>query len=100
MMKAAGIVLAALAVTAASAATDGKALYVAKCAMCHGNDGVAGKMAAGSRSFNDPAYKRAATEAEIMTITRDGKGKMKGLGEKLSEDQARAVAAYILTLAK
>jgi len=88
------------AVPLARAATDGKSLYVSKCAMCHGNDGVAGQLGAGSRNFNDRAFKSSTTEAQIVTIVHDGKGKMKGLGEKMTADQAQAVAAYILTLAK
>ena len=68
--------------------------------MCHGNDGVAGKLAAGSRNFNDRAFKSGVTEAHIVTIIHDGKGKMKGLGDTLTRQQAESVAAYILTLSK
>jgi len=84
----------------AFAEEDGKALYNSKCAMCHGNDGVAKKMAAGSKNFNDPAWKKAETSDGVATIIKDGKGKMKGLGDKLNEAQMKAVADYVLTLAK
>jgi mono/diheme cytochrome c family protein len=84
----------------AMAAEDGKALYGSKCAMCHGNAGVAGKMGAGARNFNDAAFKKAVTADDIVKIVHDGKGKMKGLGDKLSADQAKAVADFVLTLAK
>jgi mono/diheme cytochrome c family protein len=89
-----------LAVGPAMAAEDGKALYGSKCAMCHGNAGVAGKMGAGARNFNDAAFKKAVTADDIVKIVHDGKGKMKGLGDKLTADQAKAVADYVLTLAK
>ena len=82
------------------AAEDGKALYESKCAMCHGMDGVAKKMAAGSKNFNDPAWKKAATVDSIVKDTKDGVGKMKGMGDKLNAEQAKAVADYVLTLAK
>ena len=82
------------------AAEDGKALYESKCAMCHGMDGVAKKMAAGSKNFNDPAWKKAATVDSIVKDTKDGVGKMKGLGEKLNAEQMKAIAEYTLTLAK
>ena len=82
------------------AAEDGKALYESRCAMCHGMDGVAKKMATGSKNFDDPAWKRAATVASIVNATKDGVGKMKGLGEKLNAEQMKAVADYVLTLAK
>ena len=84
----------------ALAAEDGKALYESKCAMCHGTDGVAKKMAAGSKNFNDPAWKKAATVESIVKDTKDGVGKMKGLGDKLSAEQMKAIAEYTLTLAK
>ena len=89
-----------LAVVPAFAAEDGKALYASKCAMCHGADGVAKKMAAGAKNFNDPAWKKSETAEGIVKIAKDGKGKMKGLGEKLSAEQMQAIAEYVLTLAK
>ena len=82
------------------AAEDGKALYEAKCAMCHGVDGVAKKMAAGSKNLNDPAWKKTATVEGIVKDTADGKGKMKGMADKLSPDQMTAIANYVLTMAK
>jgi mono/diheme cytochrome c family protein len=82
------------------AAEDGKALYESKCAMCHGMDGVAKKMATGSKNFNDPAWKKTATFDAIVKDIKDGKGKMKGLGDKLSAEQMKAIAEYALTLAK
>jgi len=89
-----------LAVIPAFAAEDGKALYGSKCAMCHGADGVAKKMAAGAKNFNDPAWKKAETGDGIVKIIQEGKGKMKGLGEKVNAEQAKAIADYVLTLAK
>ena len=82
------------------AAEDGKALYEAKCSMCHGTDGVAKKMAAGSKNFNDPAWKKTATVDAIVKDTKDGKGKMKAMGEKLNAEQMKAIAEYVLTMAK
>ena len=88
------------AVVPALAADDGKALYDSKCAMCHGADGVAKKMGAGSKNLNDPEWKKTATADGIIKISKEGKGKMKGLGEKLNDAQLKAVADYVLTLAK
>ena len=89
-----------LAVVPAFAAEDGKALFGSKCAMCHGADGVAKKMAAGAKNFNDPAFKKAETGDSIVKIIHEGKGKMKGLGEKVTAEQAKAIAEYVFTLAK
>jgi mono/diheme cytochrome c family protein len=89
-----------LAVPALAEEPEGKKLYDSKCSMCHGTDGVAKKMAAGSKNFNDAAWKKTATVEGIAKITADGKGKMKGMGDKLSPEQMTQVANYILTLAK
>lgn len=82
------------------AAPDGKKLYESKCAMCHGMDGVAKKMAAGSKNFNDPDWKKTATAEGIIKDIHEGKGKMKGLGDKVSAEDAKAIADYVLTLGK
>ena len=84
----------------ALAEEDGKKLYDSKCAMCHGTDGVAKKMGAGSKNFSDPAWKKTATVEGIVKDTADGKGKMKGMADKLSPDQMTAIANYVLTMAK
>lgn len=94
LLAAFGLALPALA------AEDGKKLYDSKCAMCHGSDGVAKKMAEGSKNFNDPAWKKTATVDSIVKETTDGKGKMKGFAGKLSPEQMTAIADYVLTLAK
>ena len=82
------------------AGEDGKALYESKCAMCHGMDGVAKQMAAGSKNFNDAAWKKTATVDAIVKDTKDGKGKMKGMGDRLDAGQMQAIAEYVLSLAK
>jgi len=87
-------------VAPAPAEADGKKLYDSKCAMCHGTDGVAKKLAAPSKNFNDPAWKKTATVEGIVKLTADGKGKMKGLADKLSPEEMTEVANYILTMAK
>ena len=81
-----------------SAAPDGKALYTAKCAMCHGNDGVPKKTATGSKAFGDPEFKMAATAEAILADIKDGKGKMKPV-KSLTDEEAKTVAEYILTIA-
>ena len=84
----------------ALAEEEAKTLYDSKCAMCHGTDGVAKKMGAGSKNFNDPEWKKTATVEGIVKDTSDGKGKMKGMAGKLSPDQMTAIANYVLTMVK
>jgi cbb3-type cytochrome c oxidase subunit III len=82
----------------AVAAAEGKALYETKCAQCHGKDGIAKPPGKGSRNFNDPAYQSSASEASIVTITAEGRGKMPAYRAKLSDEQIQAVAAHVKTL--
>jgi len=77
---------------------DGKALYEAKCAICHGKNGVAKSTAKGAANLNDPKFQEANTQAAIAAIITDGKGKMKGLKDKLTPEQVTAVAAHVKTL--
>jgi len=81
----------------AMAAPDGKALYASKCAMCHGQDGVPKKMAEGSKSFIDPAFKKDATVEKIVKDTTDGVGKMKGV-KTLTPEETKAIAEYIVSM--
>ena len=91
------IVLVLACVASAMAESEGKALYVAKCAMCHGQDGVPKKMGAGSKAFGDPEFKKSATPGSIVSDIRDGKGKMKPI-KNVTEAEAGLIAAYILTM--
>ena len=93
-----GMLLAGATAGPAAYAEDGKALYSSKCAMCHGQDGVPKKMGAGSKAFGDPEFKKAATVESIVKATHDGVGKMKPV-KGLTDEQAKAIADYILTIA-
>ena len=80
------------------AGEDGKALFDAKCAMCHGKDGVAKPMAKGSANFNDAKWQAATKVEAIETQITDGKNKMKGYKDKLSVEEIKAIAAYVKTI--
>jgi len=77
---------------------DGAAVYKAKCAMCHGENGMAKKMAEPSRNFNDPKFQEAVSKDEIVKILTEGKGKKKSMKEKLTPEQITAAAEYVKTL--
>jgi cytochrome c6 len=97
MLLAAVAVIALVSAPGAQAA-DGKALYDAKCAMCHGKDGVAKPMAKGSAHFNDAKWQEATKVEAIETVITDGKGKMKGYKDKMSGEEIKAVATYVKTI--
>jgi mono/diheme cytochrome c family protein len=67
---------------------DGAATYTAKCKMCHG--------AGGEKNFAN----LGAGAADLAKIVTDGKGKMPAYKGKLSDDDIKAVVAYIKTLKK
>jgi mono/diheme cytochrome c family protein len=99
MLSAIALVALAVALPAvAEDAPDGKALYASKCAMCHGADGVAKKMAEGSGNFNDPEWQKKTTAETIEKDIHGGKGKMPKFEGKLTAEQIKAIAAYVKTL--
>jgi len=80
---------------AEEAGDDGAALYGKKCAMCHGQDGVAKAMAKGSANFNDPEWQKATSVEDIVKVTTEGKGKMTKFEGKMTPDEIKLVATYV-----
>ncbi len=76
----------------------GKTLYDKKCAMCHGKDGVAKKMATGSADLNDPEWQEKTTVEDIITVTSGGKGKMPKSEGKLTPEEIQQISEYVKTL--
>ncbi|MGH9868758.1 MAG: c-type cytochrome [Candidatus Polarisedimenticolia bacterium] len=81
-----------------AAAEDGAALYASQCAMCHGDNGVAKKMAEPSANLNDPKWQEANPVEAIAKVISEGKGKMVGYKDKLTPEQIKAIAAHVKTL--
>lgn len=86
----------------AIAQQSGEATYKAKCAMCHGADGI-GNTPVGKnmnvRSLKSPEDVKA-TDAELFKQTKEGVGKMPAYAGKLTDAQIQDVVAYIRTLQK
>jgi len=83
-----GLVALGLATTALA---DGAAVFKAKCAVCHGQDGQGGAM-----------YKksiRGEEEPEVIQMVKKGKGKMPAV-KGISDEDASAVAKYVAGLKK
>jgi mono/diheme cytochrome c family protein len=99
---AAVILLAASIVAPAFSQAPGAETYKAKCAMCHGADGLATSTMAKNmkiQSFKAPAMVKA-TDAQFIAATKNGKGTMKGYAGKLTDAQITDVIKYIRTLQK
>lgn len=96
------ILLAASIVAPAFAQTSGADIYKAKCAMCHGVDGLAATPMAKNLkvlSFKAPEMVKA-TDAQFIASTKNGKGKMPAYTGKLTDAQIKDVVSYIRTLQK
>jgi cytochrome c6 len=76
-------------------AADGAAIFKTKCAGCHGADGSKAIPAMGVKPLNTPEVK-AQSEAQLATAITKGKGKMKP--QAVSEEDAKAVASFVLAL--
>jgi mono/diheme cytochrome c family protein len=76
--------------------------YKAKCAMCHGADGL-GETPAGKAlkavSFKDPTVVKAP-DSELIAAVKNGKNKMPPNVAKLTDDQIKSVVAFVRTLQK
>ena len=84
------------------AQNTGAATYTSKCQMCHGADGTgntpAGK-AMKAPSFLSPASVKEST-ADLIAITKNGKGKMPAYAGKLTDPEIKDVIAHVRTLQK
>jgi cytochrome c6 len=90
-------VMAATTMTTAFAQGTGADNYKAKCAMCHGADGLATGPA--GKSLKVPAFNTSKlSEAEMIAETKAGKGKMPSFTGKLTDAQIKDVVTYIKTL--
>jgi mono/diheme cytochrome c family protein/uncharacterized membrane protein len=79
------------------------ALYRQHCQRCHGADGKGGGEVAGLPTrpdFTHGAWQEARTDAQLLASILDGKGsKMPPWREKISEEQARGLVAYLRAFA-
>jgi mono/diheme cytochrome c family protein len=86
-----------------ASAGDASALWGQHCASCHGKDGSGSTMMGkklGLKDYRDAAVQGSFSDAEAATAIKDGKGKMKPYGSKLSEADIKALVAYVRSLKK
>ena len=103
------LVITLLVATAISGrAADAKALWAANCTPCHGASGNGdtkmGKTL-GAMDLTSASKQSSFTDAQAMTAIKDGvkqngKTTMKAFGGKLSDDDIKALVAYVRTLKK
>jgi cytochrome c6 len=89
-------------------AADAKALWDANCAQCHGKAGNAdtkmGKTL-NAKDLTSPSVQAGFTDAKATQsikegVKENGKTTMKAFGGKLTDDEIKALVAYVRTLKK
>ena len=97
---------AALAFSAPALAADGAAIFKAKCAACHGQDGAGSAMAP---AFKGNAFIKSGSEADITAVIKNGRNgaekkyKQFAIGmpkQTLNDDEIKSVVAVMKGWAK
>jgi cytochrome c6 len=102
VLQIAGMMVIAGAALSAGAQQPVEAVYKANCAMCHGAAGDANTPA--GKNFKVPSFSSDAvlkeSDADLLAIEKNGKGKMPAWHDKLSDGQLKDLVGYIHTLQK
>jgi mono/diheme cytochrome c family protein len=81
---------------------SGQALFVDRCAPCHGAFGRPGDQRPPGvrppRDLSDPTFQRETSDAEMMMAVRHGRAGMPALTPRLDEAEARSLAAFVRLL--
>lgn len=87
---------------AGSAFADGAATYKAKCAMCHGANGVGDTPVGKSMGIKDLASPdiQAKSDAVLAGLVTNGINKMPGFKSSLTQAQIDEVVKYLRTFKK
>lgn len=97
VVLAAGVCIASYSGFAQSA---GQATYRAKCQSCHGSTGMPYPGIAknlGVKPSSDPEVQKHS-EAEMIKVTEEGKGKMPAYKGKLTDEQIKDAVSYFRSL--
>jgi cytochrome c oxidase cbb3-type subunit III len=87
---------------------EGRSIYLARCATCHGQDGRGDGPIAGSLlgppvgNISDGKWKHGGKPVEVLGVISKGveNTRMTGWGQVLEPSQLRAVTAYVFFLAR
>ena len=83
------------------ATSEGAALYGShNCGGCHGADGKGNATMKNLPNFTDAAWQKKTTDDQMIKIIRNGKPPMPAYSKQLTDEQVKAVIAYIRALSK
>jgi cytochrome c6 len=101
-MKLTTSVILAIIVASSGAAfgADAGALWAQNCASCHGKDGSGTTTMGKKLGLKDYTQEQSFSDAEAANVIKNGKGKMKGYKDKLSDADVKASVAYVRSLKK
>ena len=93
------VLLGVVMISRPAMADDVEAVYKSKCQVCHGADGKGSAVGQklGVRDFHSPDVAKES-DADLLKITKEGKGKMPKFEGKLTDDQIKALIKYIRSL--
>ena len=84
-----------------AATGDGAALYQSLgCALCHGADGKGNATMKDIPNFADAAWQKKTGDAEMINVIHNGKPPMPAYKNRLTDEQTRALVAYIRAFAR
>lgn len=83
----------------------GKKDYGFDCAMCHGTNGdgkgdLAADMKLSLKDYRDPVSLKGMTDGEIFYVIKNGKGEMKGEGDRRKDGELWDMVNYLRSLSK
>jgi cytochrome c6 len=79
---------------------DAAAIWSQQCASCHGKDGSGNTTMGKKLGVKDYSKDQGFSDAEATNIIKNGKGKMKGYKDKLSDADVKALVSYVRSLKK
>ena len=94
------IIALVLASSGAAFGADAAALWAQHCASCHGKDGTGTTMMGKKLGLKDYTKDQGFSDAEATKVIKNGKGKVKGYKDKLSDADVKALVAYVRSLKK
>ena len=97
------VAVSLIAVVRIASAADAAENWTKSCASCHAKDGsgntIMGKKS-GVEDYQDAKVQAKFTDAQAIEIIKNGKEKMKSFKDKLTDDEIKALVAYIRAFKK